>query len=54
MNVRDGQAQPLLVPARSLDEAIAQATQLRAEGYSFDVGLMAGEFGECCAAWCAV
>lgn len=40
VNVRDGQAQPLLVPARSRDEAIAQATQLRAEGYSFDVGLM--------------
>ena len=40
VNVRDGQVQPLLVPARSLDEAVAQATQLHAEGYSFDVGLM--------------
>jgi type IV secretion system protein VirB1 len=40
VNVRDGQAQPLLAPARSRDEAVAQATQLRAGGYSFDVGLM--------------
>ena len=40
VNVRDGQAQPLLVAAQSRDEAVAQATQLHAEGYSFDVGLM--------------
>ena len=40
VNVRGGQARPLLVPARSRDEAVAQATQLHAEGYSFDVGLM--------------
>lgn len=40
VNVRDGQAQPLLLPARSRDEAVAQATRLHAEGYSFDVGLM--------------
>ena len=40
VNVRDGQAQPLLVPARSREEAVAQATQLHEEGYSFDVGLM--------------
>ena len=40
VNVRNGQAQPLLVPARSRDEAVAQATQLHADGYSFDVGLM--------------
>ena len=40
VNVRDDQAQPLLVPARSRDEAVAQATRLHGEGYSFDVGLM--------------
>lgn len=40
VNVRDGQAQPLLAPARSHDEAVAQATTLHEQGYSFDVGLM--------------
>lgn len=40
VNVRNGQAQPLIVPARSLDEAVEQATKLNEQGYSFDVGLM--------------
>jgi type IV secretion system protein VirB1 len=40
VNVRDGQVQPLLVPARSRDEAAAQAQWLVEGGYSIDVGLM--------------
>lgn len=40
VNEKDGEPAPLLVPARSEAEAVAQAKALKAQGYSFDVGLM--------------
>jgi type IV secretion system protein VirB1 len=40
INVRDGQPYPVLLPAKTREEAAEQARDLSAQGYSIDVGLM--------------